>query len=41
MINLPEIHDFIYNNEYTEGAGLKGAISYDASRLIKLLHYQI
>ena len=34
MINLPEIHDFIYNNEYTEGAGLKGAISYDASRLI-------
>ena len=34
MINLPEIHDFIYNCEYTEGAGLKGAISKNASQLI-------
>ena len=34
MISLPEIHDFIYNDEYTEGAGLKGAIDLKTSYLI-------
>ena len=31
---MPEIHDFIYNDEYTEGAGLKGAIDLKTSYLI-------
>ena len=34
MISMPEIHDFIYNDEYTEGAGLKGAIDLKTSYLI-------
>ena len=34
MINLPELHDFIYNNEFTEGAGLKGAIDIKTAYLI-------
>ena len=34
MINPPEIHDFIYNNELTEGAGLKGAIDLKTAYLI-------
>lgn len=34
MINMPEIHDFIYNNEFTEGAGLKGAIDLKTAYLI-------
>ena len=34
MITLPEIHDFIYNNEFTEGAGLKGAIDIKTAYLI-------
>ena len=37
MIQLPEIHDFIYNNEYTEGAGLKGAINVETA--YKILKY--
>ena len=27
-------HDFFYNNKYTEGAGLKGAIDLKTARLI-------
>ena len=34
MINLPEIHDFIYNNELSEGSGLKGAIKLETAYLI-------
>ena len=34
MMNLPELHDFIYNNEFTEGAGLKGAIDLKTAYLI-------
>ena len=34
MINEPEHHDFFYNNEFTEGAGLKGAIDLKTSYLI-------
>ena len=34
MITLPELHDFIYNNEFTEGAGLKGAIDLKTAYLI-------
>ena len=34
MINIPEHHDFIYNNELTEGAGLKGAIDLKTAYLI-------
>ena len=34
MINLPEIHDFVFNNEYNEGAGLKGAIDLKTSYLV-------
>ena len=34
MINIPEHHDFIYNNEVTEGAGLKGAIDLKTAYLI-------
>lgn len=34
MINIPEVHDFIYNNELTEGAGLKGAIDIRTAYLI-------
>ena len=34
MINLPEIHDFIYNNELSEGSGLKGAINLETAKLI-------
>ena len=31
---MPELHDFIYNNEFTEGAGLKGAIDIKTAYLI-------
>ena len=34
MITMPELHDFIYNNEITEGAGLKGAIDLKTAYLI-------
>ena len=34
MITMPELHDFIYNNEFTEGAGLKGAIDIKTAYLI-------
>ena len=34
MITMPELHDFIYNNEITEGAGLKGAIDIKTAYLI-------
>ena len=34
MITMPELHDFIYNNEFTEGAGLKGAIDIRTAYLI-------
>ena len=34
MITMPELHDFIYNNEFTEGAGLKGAIDLKTAYLI-------
>ena len=34
MINIPEHHDFMYNNELTEGAGLKGAIDLKTAYLI-------
>ena len=34
MISIPEHHDFMYNDEYTEGAGLKGAIDLKTAYLI-------
>ena len=34
MITMSELHDFIYNNEFTEGAGLKGAIDLKTAYLI-------